>query len=51
MAHALIVQRRAAAAPQAFVIYEEMKALAVLPSVAVGFINHLYTGFKKMISD
>lgn len=47
MTHAFIVHFRAAAAPEAFVIYGEMKALTLLLSVAAGFINHLCAALEK----
>lgn len=51
MAPALIAQCRAAAAPEAFLIYEQMKAFDSC-SVAEGLINHLYAGCPgQMMSD
>lgn len=41
MARAFIVQRGAAAAPEAFIIYGEMEALTLLRSAGAGFINHI----------
>ena len=48
MAHAFTVRCRAAAAPEAFIIYGEMKALTLLCSVDVGSINHLYAALEKL---
>lgn len=46
---AFIVECRAAAAPEALVIYGEMKAHTSC-SVIEGFINHLYAGCLEKLS-